>query len=80
MGGAQEPARHPGGQSSGRAHRGSPAGYATFEGTIPRGYGGGKVVIWDSGTYEAEKFRDSGDEGGEVIVDLHGQKISGATR
>ena len=55
-----------------------PLEYATFEGTIPRGeYGGGKVVIWDSGTYEAEKFRDSGDKGGEVIVDLHGQKISG---
>ena len=55
-----------------------PLEYATFEGTIPRGeYGGGKVVIWDSGTYEAEKFRDSGDKGGEVIVDLHGQRISG---
>jgi bifunctional non-homologous end joining protein LigD len=55
-----------------------PLEYATFEGTIPKGeYGGGKVVIWDSGTYEAEKFRDSGDKGGEVIVDLHGQRISG---
>jgi bifunctional non-homologous end joining protein LigD len=55
-----------------------PLEYATFEGTIPKGeYGGGKVVVWDSGTYEAEKFRDSGDKGGEVIVDLHGQRISG---
>ncbi|TGD87412.1 ATP-dependent DNA ligase [Mycolicibacterium sp. CH28] len=55
-----------------------PLEYATFEGEIPKGeYGGGKVVIWDSGTYEAEKFRDSGDKGGEVIVDLHGQRISG---
>lgn len=36
------------------------------------------MIIWDSGTYEAEKFRDSGAEkGGEVIVDLHGQRISG---
>ncbi|MCV7179467.1 ATP-dependent DNA ligase [Mycolicibacterium sphagni] len=56
-----------------------PLEYATFSGDIPKGeYGGGKVVIWDSGTYEAEKFRDSGaDKGGEVIVDLHGQRISG---
>ncbi|AQT81584.1 ATP-dependent DNA ligase [Mycolicibacterium litorale] len=55
-----------------------PLEYATFSGEIPKGeYGGGKVVIWDSGTYEAEKFRDSGDKGGEVIVDLHGQRISG---
>lgn len=59
-----------------------PLEYATFSGEIPKGeYGGGKVVIWDSGTYEAEKFRDNApdgpDKGGEVIVDLHGQRISG---
>jgi len=50
-----------------------PLEYATFEGTIPRGeYGAGKVIIWDSGTYDAEKFRDD-----EVIVTLHGSRISG---
>lgn len=59
-----------------------PLEYATFSGEIPKGeYGGGKVVIWDSGTYEAEKFRDRAPDGpakgGEVIVDLHGQRISG---
>lgn len=58
-----------------------PLEYATFEGTIPKGeYGAGKVVVWDSGTYEAEKFRihdGSGGKGGEVIVDLHGRRISG---
>ena len=54
-----------------------PLEYGGFEGTIPKGeYGAGKVVIWDSGTYEAEKFRDD-DEKGEVIVTLHGQRISG---
>lgn len=54
-----------------------PLEYATFEGNIPRGeYGAGKVVIWDSGTYEAEKFNDSAEKG-EVIVNLHGNKISG---
>ncbi|SON60939.1 Multifunctional non-homologous end joining DNA repair protein LigD [Mycobacterium simulans] len=54
-----------------------PLEYGTFEGTIPRGeYGAGKVVIWDAGTYEAEKFNDSA-ENGEVIVNLHGNRISG---
>src|SRR6201993_4153739 len=57
-----------------------PLEYGSFEGTIPKGeYGGGKVIIWDSGTYDAEKFRDHGEKGekGEVIVTLHGQRISG---
>ena len=59
-----------------------PLEYATFEGKIPRGeYGGGDVIIWDSGTYETEKFRDNAPDGpakgGEVIVTLHGAKISG---
>ncbi len=50
-----------------------PLEYGTFEGNIPKGeYGAGKVIIWDSGTYDTEKFRDD-----EVIVDLHGSKISG---
>ncbi|MGH3556502.1 MAG: ATP-dependent DNA ligase [Mycobacterium sp.] len=54
-----------------------PMEYAAFEGTIPKGeYGAGKVIIWDSGTYDAEKFRDSAEKG-EVIVTLHGQRISG---
>jgi len=57
-----------------------PLEYATFEGTIPKGqYGAGRVVIWDSGTYDTEKFRDAPDKGekGEVIVTLHGNRISG---
>jgi DNA ligase D-like protein (predicted ligase)/DNA ligase D-like protein (predicted polymerase)/DNA ligase D-like protein (predicted 3'-phosphoesterase) len=54
-----------------------PLEYATFSGDIPRGeYGGGKVIVWDAGTYETEKFRDSG-EHGEVIVTLHGARITG---
>ena len=56
-----------------------PLEYATFEGTIPKGeYGGGRVTIWDSGTYTAEKFNVGSDgKGGEVIVDLQGRRISG---
>ncbi|OZF49991.1 ATP-dependent DNA ligase [Rhodococcus sp. 14-1411-2a] len=50
-----------------------PLEYATFSGRIPKGeYGGGDVTIWDSGTYELEKWRDD-----EVIVVLHGQKARG---
>ncbi len=56
-----------------------PLEYGSFEGTIPKGeYGGGKVVIWDAGTYDTEKFNDSADgEKGEVIVTLHGRRIRG---
>ncbi|MEO8816114.1 MAG: ATP-dependent DNA ligase, partial [Mycobacterium sp.] len=54
-----------------------PLEYGRFEGTIPKGeYGGGTVRIWDAGTYQAEKFRDSA-ENGEVIVVLHGSRITG---
>ena len=50
-----------------------PLEYLTFEATIPKGeYGAGKMVVWDTGTYDAEKFRDN-----EVIMTLHGQRISG---
>ena len=50
-----------------------PMEYLTFAGTIPKGeYGGGRVIIWDTGTYEADKFTDR-----EVIVTLHGNRISG---
>ncbi|MCZ4077204.1 ATP-dependent DNA ligase [Rhodococcus sp. H36-A4] len=50
-----------------------PLEYASFEGSIPKGeYGGGEVSIWDSGTYELEKWREN-----EVIVVLHGNKAKG---
>ncbi|MDT5210725.1 MAG: bifunctional non-ous end joining protein LigD [Mycobacterium sp.] len=59
-----------------------PLEYLTFEATIPRGeYGAGKMIVWDTGTYETEKFRDNppdgSEKGGEVIVTLHGKKIDG---
>ncbi len=63
-----------------------PMEYLTFHGEIPKGeYGGGKVIVWDTGTYETEKFNDNApdgpDKGGEVIVTLHGERRSpGVTR
>ena len=40
-----------------------PLEYATFSGDIPAGeYGGGTMTIWDSGTYETEKWTDTGSE------------------
>ena len=50
-----------------------PLEYLTFHGTIPKGeYGAGKMIVWDTGTYETEKFRDN-----EVIVNLRGSRVSG---
>jgi len=50
-----------------------PLEYATFHGEIPRGeYGGGRMHIWDRGTYETEKWSDR-----EVMVILHGERVSG---
>jgi bifunctional non-homologous end joining protein LigD len=48
-----------------------PLEYGSFEGDIPKDeYGGGRVDIWDAGTYELEKWRD----GEEVIATIHGTK------
>jgi bifunctional non-homologous end joining protein LigD len=50
-----------------------PLEYLEFHGEIPAGqYGAGTMEIWDRGTYVAEKFTDE-----KVIVDLHGERISG---
>jgi bifunctional non-homologous end joining protein LigD len=50
-----------------------PMEYATFEGTIPKGeYGGGRMFIWDRGTYETLKWSDR-----EVQVVLSGGRVRG---
>jgi bifunctional non-homologous end joining protein LigD len=50
-----------------------PLSYFDFEGDIPKGeYGGGKVILWDRGTYTEEKFSDR-----EVMVVLHGERAKG---
>lgn len=54
-----------------------PIAYAGFEGTIPKGqYGGGTVMVWDRGTYEAlTPMR--GLKSGKLHIKLHGTKLSG---
>jgi bifunctional non-homologous end joining protein LigD len=50
-----------------------PLGYIDFAGDIPAGnYGAGRVSIWDSGTYDTEKWSDR-----EVMVVLHGNRVQG---
>jgi bifunctional non-homologous end joining protein LigD len=50
-----------------------PLEYLDFHGEIPKGeYGAGTMEVWDSGTYEAEKFRE-----GEVIATFHGERMRG---
>lgn len=50
-----------------------PLEYATFEGEIPHGeYGAGKMIIWDRGTYETEKWSER-----EVKIVIHGSRVSG---
>lgn len=50
-----------------------PMEYADFEGEIPSGeYGGGRVILWDRGHYECEKWSER-----EVKVVLHGRRIQG---
>jgi bifunctional non-homologous end joining protein LigD len=50
-----------------------PLMYLEFSGEIPAGqYGAGSMTIWDTGTYEVEKWTDR-----EVIVVLHGERARG---
>ena len=57
-----------------------PIEYFDFEGVIPAGeYGGGDVIVWDWGTYEAVRTDDpvQAVADGELHVDLYGEKLHG---
>ncbi|HVF74281.1 MAG TPA: DNA polymerase ligase N-terminal domain-containing protein [Acidimicrobiales bacterium] len=50
-----------------------PMKYLDFEGEIPEGeYGGGLMKVWDTGTYQCEKWSDR-----EVMVVFAGQRATG---
>jgi len=61
-----------------------PIEYNAFEGTIPEGeYGGGTVMLWDTGWYEPEK--GGGEDGvrdgirkGDLKIVFHGKRIKGS--
>lgn len=50
-----------------------PLEYLGWEGEIPQGeYGAGTMKIWDSGTYELEKWEPE-----KVMVEFHGERLQG---
>lgn len=65
-----------------------PMDYIDFEGTIPKGqYGGGTVMVWDTGTFFAEGSEDFEESEkllrkmyneGNIKVELQGNKLKGS--
>ena len=64
-----------------------PIEYNTFEGTIPKGeYGGGTVMLWDTGTYTADGAEPADAEGvlreryrkGDLKVTFFGSRMRGS--
>lgn len=65
-----------------------PMDYIDFEGTIPKGqYGGGTVMVWDTGTYlaegsddveESEKIVRKMHKQGNIKIVMNGKKLKGS--
>ena len=55
-----------------------PLEYGGFEGTIPKGeYGGGTVIVWDHGTWQAVGDAAKGYAKGHLEFELSGEKLQG---
>jgi bifunctional non-homologous end joining protein LigD len=55
-----------------------PLEYGSFEGTIPQGeYGGGTVMLWDRGTWQAIGNADRDLARGKLTFILHGRRLKG---
>lgn len=55
-----------------------PLEYGKFEGTIPKGnYGGGTVMLWDTGTWEPLGSAEDGLRDGKLAFILHGERLRG---
>jgi bifunctional non-homologous end joining protein LigD len=56
-----------------------PVEYGGFEGTIPKGeYGGGTVMLWDTGTWEPAGDAHEGLEKGELKFRVEGERLRGS--
>ncbi len=55
-----------------------PLGYASFEGSIPKGqYGGGDVIVWDRGVWQPHGDPRKTYEKGKLKFTLVGEKLTG---
>lgn len=55
-----------------------PLAYGDFEGTIPeKQYGGGTVMLWDTGWWEPDNDPDEGLKEGKLKFHIHGQRLRG---
>ena len=55
-----------------------PISYGDFEGTIPKGeYGGGTVMLWDTGTWEPVGDAEAGFADGKLHFLVHGERLKG---
>lgn len=55
-----------------------PLAYGDFEGTIPEEqYGGGTVMLWDTGWWEPDNDPDEGLREGKLTFHLHGKRMHG---
>tara|TARA_R100001129_G_C5324641_1_gene248353 strand:+ start:2742 stop:5315 length:2574 start_codon:yes stop_codon:yes gene_type:complete len=56
-----------------------PLDYGQFEGVIPKKeYGGGTVMLWDTGWWEPTEDPQKGLKSGKLKFKLHGERLSGA--
>lgn len=55
-----------------------PISYGAFEGTIPKKeYGGGTVMLWDTGTWEPVGDAEAGFAEGKLHFLIHGERLKG---
>ncbi|MDQ0321770.1 bifunctional non-homologous end joining protein LigD [Pararhizobium capsulatum DSM 1112] len=55
-----------------------PLAYGDFEGTIPaKQYGGGTVMLWDTGSWEPDNDPDEGLREGKLKFHIHGERMHG---